>query len=135
MGSPRIHVMFRILSVIQSTEELIQLVPLPPDNTWSVGQQRGRSIIKEVNNGIEYCSETQGNATLNAELNRLLLRIAPAIPAIRALPSSCQRHVSCAVYSSRVPELFLDETAIRGLSDCNASLDIDLYEFDPDQKD
>lgn len=130
MGVPEIHVALRIVSETMSEEELIRLLPLKPDETWSVGQLRQNTKIKEKNNGIQYHSKSSGGSTLNSEVNKLFLRLAPAIPAIKALPSICRRHLACAIYSSTVPELFLDETVTRILAKCEASIDIDLYQFD-----
>jgi hypothetical protein len=130
MGTPEIHIALRIVSETITEEKLIQLLPLKPDNSWSVGQPRRNTKIKEINNGVEYNSKNSKGDTLNSELNKLFLRVASVIPAINGLPSVCQRQIACAIYSSTVPELFLDETAIRTLAQCKASIDVDLYQFD-----
>ena len=132
MGSPQIKIAFRIISEAVATEELVKALPLPPDGKWSIGETRGRTIIKEVNNGIEYRSQITGSGTLNSEVNKLLLRLAPLFPAIDSLPLTCKKHLSCVIYSANTLELSLDETAITRLAGCKASIDIDLYQFDTD---
>jgi len=132
MGSPQIKIAFRFISETVATEELVKALPLPPDGKWSIGELRGRTIIKEVNNGIEYRSQITGSGTLNSELNKLLLRAAPLLSAVKSLPLSCKKHLSCVIYSANIPELFLDETVITHLAEYKASLDIDLYQFDVD---
>src|SRR5947209_8604409 len=99
MEPAEIHVALRIISETITAEEMIRSLPMPPDKTWSFGQLRRGTIIREVNNGVEYHSKNDGSSTLNSELNKLLRRMAPAFPALQRLPAECQMHVSCAIYS------------------------------------
>ncbi len=134
MELPEIHVRFRIISKDASVEELVGSLSLRPDKTWSTGQARKGTIIKEENSGVEFGSVARGKGTLNEELNKLLDRLAGAVLVSKELPQDCKKQFSCVIYSSTTPELCLDEKTIAGVASHGASIDIDLYRFDREER-
>jgi len=134
MERPEIHVCFRIISEDASLEKIVEALSLKPDRTWSVGQTRSGTIIKEVNSGVEFCSVNRGTSTVNTELNKLLVRVLGAVSPSKQLPEDCKKHFSCVIYSSTRPELYLDENTVTAIAYHGASIDIDLYSFDREEK-
>jgi hypothetical protein len=134
MELAEIHVYFRIISKTASVEKIVEALSLKPDKTWSVGQTRKGTIIKEVNNGVEFSSVNRGTITVNEELNRLLDRVRGAVSASTQLPEDCKKQFSCVIYSSTTPELYLDEKAVTSIAGHGAAIDIDLYRFDREGK-
>jgi hypothetical protein len=134
MELPEIHVCFRIISKAASVKEIAESLSLKPDKTWSVGQTRKGTLIKEVNSGVEFCSVNRGKVTLNEELNKLLKRVMGAVSPSKKFPRDYKKQFSCVIYSSATPELYLDERVISGVAEHGASIDIDLYKFDREEK-
>jgi len=81
-----------ILSKTESAERLVEAVGLPPDRSWNLGDPRKSRGLVEKFSGITYGSRLPRTAELEAHLDDLLLRLAPAKDHIAALAAHLGQH-------------------------------------------
>jgi hypothetical protein len=123
----RIFVRLRILSAVNTPEEITRLIGLESERSWHVGDKRGKTQIVEPSNGWLITSGIGETASLEEHVQALSDRIAPVSARIAALAEDATIEVSCAIYAEHPPALSFAASCLQRLADIKAGLDIDLY--------
>jgi len=122
-------VRLKIISPIYTPEYIDNFVGICHDKSWKTGDCRGRTIIKEKNNGWILNSLLEKEKHLYDHIESLIKRIDPIAEKIKSLSKESHVEVefSCAIYYKNEPPLHFDANIVSKISYIGASLDIDLY--------
>lgn len=123
----RIFVRLKIVSEKIISEEIDALVGLKSSRSWKIGDYRGKTKIKENNNGWVLNSGLGEEESLESHIESLLKLLEPKADLIRKISDENMVEFSCAIYSKETPALNFDRSVIGQISALGASLDVDLY--------
>jgi hypothetical protein len=124
----------KIVSKKHTPEMITEAVGIRCDWCWRCGDTRKHTIITEKDNGWVLHSGLPKTASLDEHMEALLSTVKPAKAKIRHLSLDDIVEVSCVIYSATRPALNFGSSVIRQLAEMGASLDIDLYNIDYDDK-
>ena len=125
----KVYVCLTVFSDSLSPEEMRNHIGIAGDETWKVGDKRGLTEILEKENGWSLCSELDNNLELEAHIYQIMGVTKGGEDKLKMLSErdDCEVQLSCAIYCSSEPALFLEKKIISWINSIGASLDIDLY--------
>jgi len=121
------NVRLYIFSICKTPEEITEAVGIPCDKFWRIGDKRGKSIIKQKENGWALNSGLPNSASLEEHIKKLLERLSPYKEKIRMFAQHEDVQFSCIIYTATRPPLYFSKKVIQQINYLEASLDIDLY--------
>jgi hypothetical protein len=123
----QISVDLRITSSLLSREDLASRISLAPTRTWRLGDPIEKTSLVRRSHGWELLSGLDETASLEVQLTNLLAKIEPIQAEIAALRDVADVLISCAIYCSSQPELYISRELIQRISNIGAALDFDVY--------
>ncbi len=123
------YVRLKILSDDLNAKQLSDRIGIDGDRVWNTGDIRPKTQIKEKRNGWLLNSGLHKSESIEEQINALLVRVREVRNIIKELANTNTIEVSCAIYASENPPLYLDKNIIIGMESLGASLDVDLYIF------
>lgn len=125
--SDRIVVELRITSNVLSCEDLKSRISLAPTRVWHAGDPIERTSLLRKSHGWELSSGMDETVSLEGQLTALVARVEPIREEITALRDATDVLISCAIYCSGQPELYVSRELIQRIGSIGAALDFDLY--------
>ena len=123
-------VRLKITSSSRTPEQITDIIGIPCDKSWRVGDRRANTVIEEKNNGWVLDSGLSKLTALDAHVEALLKRLSPQVDDIRRLSTQATVEFSCVIYAKSPPALNFPNSVICQIGQLGASLDIDLYVLD-----
>lgn len=120
-------VTFRILSATLSAADIAARTGLTADETWKLGDARGRFGNVEKKHGFVLESKTLFSASLDDHIKAMLKRLAPAAQKIGALVNEASIEFVCTVHRKQAPMLRFERDDLRWLGVMGARLDVDIF--------
>ncbi|MBI3565070.1 MAG: DUF4279 domain-containing protein [Elusimicrobia bacterium] len=120
-------VTFRILSATLSAADIAARTGLTADETWKLGDARGRFGNVEKKHGFVMESKAIFSASLDDHIKAMLKRLAPAAQKIGALVNECSIEFVCTVHRKQAPMLRFERDDLRWLGVMGARLDVDIF--------
>ena len=121
------YVRLKILSDHINAEQITNTVGIDCDRSWSKGELRPKTQIKEKQNGWVLNSGLDKSDSLEEQIKSLLSRVNGISNKIKELSEDSIIEVSCAIYTSESPPLYFDKELVKRIEALGANLDIDLY--------
>jgi hypothetical protein len=118
-----------IFSETITPDRISEIVGIKPDKIYIKGDRRGKSSIKQKENGWIIYSRIRRDSPLQDHISDLFERIynkTDEIAEITKQPNT-EVELGCTVWSSDRPPLYFTKEQISIISKIQASLDIDLY--------
>lgn len=120
-------VRLQILSASQTPESISALLGIPCDKCWHLGDMVGSTLVRQKTHGWELRSSLPESASVQEQLCHLLKRVQGATESLRTLSDEAKIVVSCVVYCTQQPNLYLDFQIVHGIDSLAADLDFDIY--------
>lgn len=120
-------VRLKIISKLLTPQEITQILGIPFDTAWKIGDQKPGSSVKTKENTWIVDSGLAEESELESQIEALLERLRPVNSRMKLLPAGTVIDVSCAIYAPSVPALYFDNAVIKRIGDLGANFDIDLY--------
>jgi hypothetical protein len=120
------HASLRIHGELLLPEAITERVRLNPSRVGHKGQRRGTSALIEKDSWWEIGSRLSRDNELSKHVDDVLFAVAPAASTIASLATDFEVVLSCVLYVSAPPELWLSSDQIRAIGQLGAALDIDL---------
>ena len=120
-------VRLKITSDIHTPEFISEVLGIPYDRCWRIGDLRLKTTIRERVNGWILNSGLEKTVVLEEQIRALLDRLEPVKKKIRSALAEDAVELSCAIYAEFAPALNFESQVITDISSLGASLDIDLY--------
>jgi hypothetical protein len=119
-----------ISSIDLTSEEICDAVGLTCDQEWKIGDQRGKTIIREKENGCMFESTLPESSPLEDHVDALISRLKPYSEKIKTLSKTNEVEFSCVIYNyidPVNPGFHFEKGIISDIHSLGADLDIDLY--------
>ena len=123
----RTIVRLKILSESRTPESIENLLGLPADSCWHVGDKRAKTTIIENVNGWVLNSGLPETDSLEHQCKALLTKLKDCGDRVKSLSVEDTVVVSCVIYSSAQPALYFDGSVIAQIAALGADLDLDVY--------
>jgi hypothetical protein len=129
---PRLDVEFRIFSTRIGTDQITELIGLAPTDTWTLGEQVGKTSLRRKDNAWRYSiamADEHDHWQLDKTVKDLLQILMPKASDIRRVCHDLDLgvEVSCGVYiADQPPTMNFTPDIISDLAAFNATLDIDV---------
>jgi hypothetical protein len=123
----RILVRLQIVSDSLTCEELKSQIGLSPSRSMRKGELIPSTLLVHKSNVWELVSGLQESASIQDQLMALFFRFEPVANRIAALSKIAEITVSCVVYCTRQPDLYVKPELIQKISKIGAGIDIDVY--------
>lgn len=120
-------VRLKITSAEHDPTFISNIIGIPYDRCWRIGDLRPKTTIHEKANGWILGSGLSKTTSLEEHLKTLLLRVMPSQDRLLNLLADDQIEISCVIYADSPPALNFEKKIISDISALGASLDIDLY--------
>ena len=118
-----------IFSDTLKPDEKISILGINCEKGYLKGDLRGRTIIREKQNGWIIYSQVPRDAPLTDHIQDLLERVSPIIEKISGIAKQPDTEVElgCVIHASEEPPLFFTKSQVATLCQMGASIDVDLY--------
>lgn len=113
-------------------DQITDVIRVPCDACWCIGDTRPNTTIKEKDNGWVLDSGLSRGTALEEQIDALLSILDSRAESIRSLSAVAELEFSCVIYAEVIPALNFDASVIDKISQLGAALDIDLYCVDSD---
>jgi hypothetical protein len=120
-------VTFRIQSATLTAADIAARTGLTADETWKLGEPRGRFGNIEKKNGFVMESKLMSGASIDEHVKGMLKRLAPAAQKVGALTAECSIEFVCTVHRKVAPMLRFERDDLRWLGVMGARLDVDIF--------
>ena len=130
----RILVRLHIVSNSLTCEELESQIGLSPSRFMRKGDLIPPTLLVHKSNVWELGSGLQETAPIQDQLEALFSRIKPVAERIAALSDVAEILVSCVIYCTSQPDLYVEPELIRKIGHIGAGLDFDVYWTEPGPK-
>lgn len=120
-------VTFRILSATLTAADIAARTGLTADESWKLGEARGRFGNVEKKHGFVLESKAIFSASLDDHIKAMLKRLAPSAQKIGALVNECSIEFVCTVHRKQAPMLRFERDDLRWLGVMGARLDVDIF--------
>lgn len=127
----RILVRLHIVSDSLTCEELESQIGLSPSRFMKKGDLIPPTLLVHKFNVWELVSGLQETASVRDQLVALFSRIEPVAEKIAALSSVAELTVSCVMYCTHQPDLYVEPELIQKIGHIAAGLDFDVYWTEP----
>lgn len=125
-------VRLKVLSPNRTPSQLTDIIGIPCDSCWRIGDTRTHTIIKEETNGWILNSGLPRSAALEEHVDALLRLLDSRADSIRSLSPAANVELSCVIYAEELPAISFDASIIGRLARLGVGLDIDVYLVDCD---
>ncbi len=126
-GREQTSVTFRILSATLTAADIAARTGLTADESWKMGEPRGRFGNVEKKNGFIMESKLLANASIDDHVKGMLKRLAPSAQKIGTLVNECSIEFVCIVHRKVAPMLRFERDDLRWLGVMGARLDVDIF--------
>lgn len=118
-----------IFSPTLSPEEINSILGISCDEGYHTGDQRGKTIIHEKENGWMIFSQVPRKPPMEDHIKNILDRVSPITDKIRTLSerSDVSVQLGLVIYTEDRPALFFTKEQVRAICDIGASIDVDIY--------
>ena len=125
--SERILVRLQIVSDSLTCEELESQVGLSPSRFMRKGDLIPSTLLVHKSNVWELAAGLQEAACIQDQLMALFFRIEPVTKNIAGLSNVAEIIVSCVIYCTRQPDLYVKPELIQKIGKIGAGIDFDIY--------
>jgi hypothetical protein len=118
-----------IFSSTLTPDQVNSILGIKCDQSYLIGDRRGRTNILEKENGWIIFSNIPRDAPLEDHVKNLLERVSPIIDKIRGIADrpDAEVELGCVIHANEEPPLFFTKEVVATLHRMGASIDVDLY--------
>jgi len=121
---------FKLTGLDFDPDDVAPRVGLKPTETWRVGDQVQRTLIRMNHSGVMWALGVQESLDVGAQISTLLEWLAPFLPQINDVRSEYQldAQVSCEIWiGDTTPSVHFDRELLRKIDGLEAAVDIDMH--------
>jgi hypothetical protein len=115
----RVIVRLQVTSEHLSLDDIATTMKISADRKWEIGEKVSSSALTRKANGWELHSGLGEEFSVHAQLDALFRKIAIAKDSLSELKERATIVVSCVIYCSSQPDLYLEPHLLRSISSIN----------------
>jgi len=121
------NVLFRITSATVTAAQIAERTGLTADESWKVGDPRGRFANVEKVHGFVLESKEAPHQPFEEHVKSMLKRLAPVAAKIGALAAETKIDFEVSLHRKAVPQIKFERDDVRWLGVMGARLNLDIF--------